>query len=412
MTWALLALTAAVLARDPDPRDPADLVARLGAPRYADRETAAQRLHELGRAAVPALRAAHDARDPEVRSRAAILLDRIEAEALLLPTPIRLEFRDRPLSEAVASIAAQAGVPMVLPPGDGQSERTIALRAAAPVPFWTAFDRLLEAGRLSEQPWTRILPNPPEVFHLLADDDQPPLRTSDHGPFRVAIHELRRRRGYLELQVLVMAEPRLSLGTGDVTLLEAVDDRGQTLLSPDSIGQIQPLDCGPRFWMGAVLPAQIYLKLPRRPGRQIARLRGSIALPVTARKGDPLATVPLTRAAGRSYPNGGATLTITQVETGPDRRVLIALDIQPIGPRDVGLDFQEGQIEVLDTRGQPLPRDDALLSRRRGRGRASLAFAPAGADPQAAPTHLRVFDLIRTTTEIPFTFGDVPIPRP
>ena len=48
--------------------DPSALVGQLGAARYADREAAAGALERLGRAALPALRAARDHRDPEVRS--------------------------------------------------------------------------------------------------------------------------------------------------------------------------------------------------------------------------------------------------------------------------------------------------------------------------------------------------------
>src|SRR5690348_11567137 len=98
----LLGLVCGVAAAGPDAEagpDPATLVERLGAPRYAEREEAAKALERSGAAAVPALRAARKARDPEVRARAAALLERIESGLMVRPTTVRLDYRDRPLNE-------------------------------------------------------------------------------------------------------------------------------------------------------------------------------------------------------------------------------------------------------------------------------------------------------------------------
>ena len=58
---------------------PADLVARLGSPRFAEREAAAESLKRLGRPALPELRKARSASDPEIRLRASKVRDEIES---------------------------------------------------------------------------------------------------------------------------------------------------------------------------------------------------------------------------------------------------------------------------------------------------------------------------------------------
>ena len=61
--------------------DPEELVRRLGAPAYADREAAGVRLRALGPAAEPALRAGLRSPSPEVARRSAALLGQVEADA-------------------------------------------------------------------------------------------------------------------------------------------------------------------------------------------------------------------------------------------------------------------------------------------------------------------------------------------
>jgi hypothetical protein len=73
------------------------LVDRLGSPRYAEREAAADDLERLGRQAIPALRAARDARDLEIRTRALALVNKIEGALLTQPTLVTLDFEDQPL---------------------------------------------------------------------------------------------------------------------------------------------------------------------------------------------------------------------------------------------------------------------------------------------------------------------------
>ncbi len=183
---------------------PAELVARLGSPRFADREAAAESLRRLGRLALPALREAQSDRDLEIRLRASKLRDEIESLTILEPTLVRLDFHDRPLSEVVEAIGRRAGVSLAA--GDTPSmrrrpqdrpswpDRRITLEAPDPLPFWEAIDRLCRAGGLRRL-YPQHLYSLEEWFDrliLVPGAASPPK--SDTGPFRVELLRICRER--------------------------------------------------------------------------------------------------------------------------------------------------------------------------------------------------------------------------
>src|SRR4051794_34833224 len=95
---------------------PAALVLQLGSSRYAEREAAAGALERLGRLAIAPLRAARDSRDPEIRTRAAALINKIEGALLTEPTLVNLDFEDCPVAEVVKAFSEQTGVKLGLIP--------------------------------------------------------------------------------------------------------------------------------------------------------------------------------------------------------------------------------------------------------------------------------------------------------
>ncbi len=89
--------------------DPSALVLQLGAARFAEREAAAGALLRLGRMALPALGGVRNSRDPEVRVRAALLVQKIEDALLTQPTRVRLDFDNVPLPEVARSLRRKPG---------------------------------------------------------------------------------------------------------------------------------------------------------------------------------------------------------------------------------------------------------------------------------------------------------------
>jgi len=328
-----------------------DLLGRLGSGRAAEREEAAAQLVKRGRDALPALRGALKSGDPDLRERAAGLIETIDHELMLRPTLITLDYVDRPLGEVVGSIGEQAGVAIRLEPQGMPAEASgkVTLREPQPVPFWSALDRLCKAGELRYDASARAQIRGPVgmafrgqgmVFSLVAG---PPNAspTSDHGPFRVLVAQVYHSRaivtdgngvpGHLAMgmapggmrpgpvgprprgaaarppaavpepslitdlffiNLQVSCEHRLRIvANRDIAVVkvaEAVDDRGQSLLK--DAGEREPRDVAARRFLGpALIEVSLNgLKYPDQPGRRIKTLRGVVPVTVAARRSDPL----------------------------------------------------------------------------------------------------------------------------
>lgn len=376
-----------------DGADPAELVTRLGSPRFAVREKAGAALVKLGKKALPTLSSARASRDPEIRGRAEILLERIEANAILEATPIRLNLKDSPLEEAVRAIESESGMALRYdgagrgPRGEPSwPDRRLSVVTNGPVPFWEAVDRLCEGGGV-QRPYPpaegTFVPNhPPFELTLLPGTARPPV--SDHGPFRVELLRIRddRMRDYGSLEstppsyrrpfgprsnptsgpllqsffraeLLVSTEPRLRIiGVGAVEKTEAIDDFGRSLLKTSSHEE-RPFD--PRLTNSHIDPG-LYpslrygqsqqdskrswvLSVPfvdlASPGRRIAKLSGVVPVAVLARRSNPL-IVPLDDAKGKTFVSGSTHLTIHEVAVNSKSGVAVNLTLEgqedAIGP--------------------------------------------------------------------------------
>ena len=134
--------------------DPGGLVAQLGAPRFADRQSAAAALERLGSRALPSLRLARESRDMEIKTRAASLLLKIETALLTQPTPIQLDFDGTTLAELAQSLSRQTGFKIALYPQNLPRWRNqrVTLRHSEPLTFWKAVDELCDTASLQYNP--------------------------------------------------------------------------------------------------------------------------------------------------------------------------------------------------------------------------------------------------------------------
>jgi hypothetical protein len=448
--WSLAIF--AVLAGSPTSGpDPTALVARLGSSRFSEREEAAHALEELGRDALPPLRAARSARDPEVRARATNLLDRIESALLVQPTQIQLDFQDRPLPEVVRAIGERTGMAPLLDPDDLEklSGIRVSVRSVDPVPYWAAVDRVCAAsGRLrtslgpASGGGRTTLPN--IILFDPGDGARPPAPASDCGPFRARVLSLHYQRDRLldvapgvvgdvvsgeqfHAQIQVLAEPRLMIrqGSGNVRISEAIDDLGQSLrLSTPSLAGIP--DDGllefNEFNAGGAVQTSVALRYPEKPGRVIRRLRGVIPVTVAARKPEPL-EVPLVGSSGKTFLGGDVSVAIHELKKLEPNEPATNLQLTVRSRSGAGLspsapgrrprairtaDFLEQQIEVVDAQGKPFvlfvqeatPEGDSV--------RINLMLVPT--EGATTPTMFRYHGLIRSSAEVEFFFKNVPMP--
>jgi hypothetical protein len=441
----------ALLAQDAPEPDVAALVAGLGAPRFADRQAADAALRKLGAPALPALRGARLADDPEVAARASALVRGIETAVLLQPTRVALDFRDRPLAEVVAELRRRSGFDLALDPAAESrlGRRRVTLEADGPATLWEALTRLEREAGLGVLVGDDAAADDPDrgprglvLFERLADRPAPGFAS---GPFRVKVlgtHYERSRAferrpadlGGAEdferatLLVQVSAEPRLLIAArGPIRLTEAVDDLGQSLLPPappaaagfDELGLDGQGDLG--AGQGPSFVEELEVRRPERPGRAIRRLRGSVELSVASRRAEPVG-VPLGGAPGRVARGEDATITVHALATDRESEEL-TLDLT-VGPPAGGGDgpgarsglsgpafaweFLEQQIEVLDGRGRPFVLFPMSLEPQGDAFRLKLLLAPT--EGAGEPAELRYYGLVRAECRLDFDVRDLEMP--
>ncbi len=444
--------------------DPADLVARLGATRYADREAASLALEQLGRPALPALRMARGSRDPEVRNRAAGLVHRIEGSLLTQPTRIRLDFERAPLPEVVRSLGEQAGFKVALYPDNlpKWKYQKVTLKQPGPVTFWKAVDLLCDAVLIQHDPRLHGIGGPREPTFALTDGTtRTPTPNFDHGPFRVSLlgvhyqHDLnygspgvgvpggfgppggapRPARPLppprvrinpvtstqFSAQLLVAAEPRLFISqNGPLQVVEAFDNRGNSLIAPAGRGPVVNRFSGYFGVMsGSVIQLHVPFHRPTAPGETIKKFRGVIPLSVSSRGPDPL-VVPLDHGMGRRFANADVEVTVHGVHSQPNaRQTVLELAVKsherPAPAESVDsdafgdvyrADTPRQQLEIVDSRGQLVSWFPVGIDSDTSRLTLGLMNLPANASLK----ELRYYTLTRATVNLPFEFADIPMP--
>jgi hypothetical protein len=446
-------------------QEAATFVEQLGSPLFAAREAAARELEQIGRPALNALRGARDSRDPEVRTRAATVAERIENALLTQPTRVQLDFRNALLPEIARSLSAQAGFRVELNPVSSPRwrDQRVDLREPSPVAFWKAIDLLCDhAGLQYNSNMRGHVDNGEPIFTLSDGATRALTPNSDQGPFRVTLigvdyqkhvtyapasvkahvppppepvgQEPERREAIVpprlnpvanvqfSAQIMVAAEPRLALSQASpVELLEALDDRGNSLLPVGEDDSVRNRDAG-YFGMSTspVIQLQAPLHRPSTAGEWIKKLRGVVSLTVSSRRPHPL-VIPLVSATGKTFESQEHRLTIHDIRPSPtNHNLLVELSIKANDKsestervnQDVFSDgFQRAdpqhlQIEFIDARGHMIPWFQSFAEAETSRFTLTLAN-------QTHPLNLkelRYYTLSRGIVPIPFEFTDIPMP--
>jgi hypothetical protein len=385
---------------------------------------------------------------------AILLLGQVDPEAdrLLRPTLVRLDYADRPVADVVRSLAERTGVPMVLLPDEPAAswrKKRISLTAPGPVPFWEAVDRLEptaglildELGARELRLWSdRGTLGPVSVSYDRVFRCRPASVNDEreliYGEPGFQLHSSFRRmpggrdaRGPVSqwerffVQIEVMSEPRpiTSLEpAGPPRIVEAVDDRGRSLiLEPDAKAFEYPKKFYDRNWY-AGFDANLYLKSPDPAARSIRRLKGAVPLVMWGRR-EQVLTVPLGDSEGRTFKGSGVSLKVLKRTTdGPAPS--LDLELRNDGPvplednRNLLFDTYPGlvvrrsdeQFELLDAAGRRLPIDYRSTEVNPTVTRATIRLKPGL--PVGPPERLRFHGLVRIETEVRFEFADIPLP--
>ncbi len=448
------------------------LIGQLGTGTFDERVAAYKALERLGDRALPALRAAADASDARVQSRVRALIESIgrqaETERFSRPTLVRLDFRDRPLGEIVDALNARHDLGLALrlgpePPRGmimidhdqpkrlkALEERRVTVEAGEPVPFWEAVDRLCKAAALRYDVSSRTgFGASRGAFVLMADrTGRGPI--SDSGPFRVQVTGARSdverdfvqdAEGGLKVALTVIPEPGLVLyQNGAVTVTEAVDDRGRSLVPP-AVKASDPRIANRSFnrHNHASIQVNAVLAALEPPGAKIRRLRGHVPVIVVTRRFDPL-VVPLKGegVVGKQFSTPDMSLVVDDLLPAPGARFSVRITIRakrggalanprrdPLAPDFAAFNVDRllDHLELYDAEGRRLNR--GLGGNTRGADRQGfydsyrfdipsdpkkgLAGAP-DASKTSIPTELRYYEFVQTLMDVPFDFHDLPMP--
>jgi hypothetical protein len=232
-TVGTLGLAAGIVFAGPGPEAPSpvavpDLVARLGSEDFREREAAVAALEKVGPGAIPTLREAMKASDPEVRQRAAAILLKLQraadSTAKLAPKKLALNYTDVPIGTAVNDLKNRTGLNIIFDHtrvADPLRKVTCVTGELSP---WEALDAFCAAAGLKEdfrieldvpkvQVTGRRAYNPPP--QVPAPDAVPIVLIDGKGPLPVGD-----RRTAVRVVALPPSFPghRYTLGTGEMTL--------------------------------------------------------------------------------------------------------------------------------------------------------------------------------------------------
>jgi hypothetical protein len=246
------------------------LINSLASDNFSEREQATAALDAAGEPALAGLRVAAASDDAEVRRRAGELVRKIEtrlvASRLLTPTKVKLDFKDKPLIEAVGELCKQSGYTVALQDPHGfLGSRKITLNVGE-VSFWEAFDLICAKGHIVDESLLSpsiavanggpaampggapvavaggrvvMMRTVPLVGHLnLVDGAVPDYPSAIAGAVRIrAVRTPAADRvdsGHHFVNLLVSTEPKIRcLEPFALRIEKAVDDQGQELTSAD-----------------------------------------------------------------------------------------------------------------------------------------------------------------------------------
>jgi hypothetical protein len=247
----------------------AELIGRLGSPKFEEREQAGRDLEAAGPVALDELRRALTSDDPEVRHRADVLVRRLEAQALarkvLAPTRVRLVYRGEPIEQAVHDLQQKTGAQVVLQdPGRRLADRRLTLDTGDTT-LWEALDRFCGKAGLTEP--------------YLEDQTQAALARRDQadglGPAGLNVQQA--RIAQLQAQILMQRQMQMQLqmqlANGGPGTRHVAVQGGPIVLSD---GKRPPL---PTYYAGAV---RVRALPPEGPAAAVPRRSSEAAVVLEA----------------------------------------------------------------------------------------------------------------------------------
>ncbi|HEV3146460.1 MAG TPA: HEAT repeat domain-containing protein, partial [Gemmataceae bacterium] len=365
--WILLSVGLALGDNKPRQPAPADvpvekLIEQLGNKDYKAREAASKALEAKGEAALDAMRkAAAGANNPEVRRRLDILITNVDRMIILAPKRITLKVKDKPMQEVVAEVAKQSGYKMQL---QGAQQQLVTLDFDKAT-FWQVMDRIcMEAGLVMYQ-------NEGQAIQLYQQDSFSPYNCYQ-GPFKVSANNIHysktitlgpmprnpqnntMRNENMQFNFAIYSEPKLPImGVGQVKLLEAIDEKGQSMLPAGPNQHEVYYHQGGGYRMFAY-NTQVQLLWPDKEARYIKSIKGTVPVTLLADQKPEITVEDILKAKKQKVTGATAEIQIDEVNQPNKTSVEIKMTVTNLkgGPNDYSWTNSVHQrVELQDGKG-------------------------------------------------------------
>lgn len=429
----LAAAGAQTTADPPTPPGLDRLVEQLGDADYRKRDLAIQQLAAHGLKALPALKAALNHPDAEVRRRIHDLIPALETAAVLAPRRVTLKIGDRPLKEVFDALEKQTSYKVEFWGGDARKTYSFDFND---VPFWQALDAICSAtGMVLQQGYGD------DRIRLQHQEGHVPFVRYD-GSFRLTPTGFQhyrnidfgligkggagnRRSETLTLTFAVFSEPRLPmLGMGEVKLDAAYDTDKNSMLLPTGNGE-EHFDgrwgmrgrWTSRYGHGnrsASMQTQVTLARPSERATGVKLVRGSIPVTLLAEQKPVVVTDKILAAKGKKNKIDTTSFTIEEVGEMAGKQVQVKMTITEAtdNPNDyTWMNALYQRIELQDAKGNKFQVvGSGWGNNAPGTVQMTLTFSPQGNAKVGPPDKLIYYSWTTLQHQIAFEFRDLPLP--
>ena len=346
------------------------LVQQLGDPDFQQRQRATEALRQQGTAALPALRAALDHPDPEVRRRVLELVPALETAVLLSPRRVTLKATNRTARQLLDDLAKQTGYGIDCWNDDANQVYSFDLHD---VTFWEALDKVAQEAGLVLQPSygsdrLRLMAQNAYSPHVQHNGSLPVRRRGrqpgpQHGPLRGPGNPgPARRTNSLTFTFSVSAEPRFPLlAVGEPHVEAAYDSERNSLLPSANVPGDDPLvpfggrgrNTGRYGNRSLTQNIEVPLFRPSDKAAAIKVIRGTVPLTLLVSQKQVLLTDKPLEAKNKKIVIDRVTFVVEDVTETPTKQYQVRLSATEEGDGTL-LNTLYQRIEVLDSKGNKM----------------------------------------------------------